>query len=453
MTENEKRFWARILEIAQTQLTRATYEFFVLEASLVHVEQGVAVIALDDVDRKRLFWEQNLESVILMAGFEIFNSEISAQFVSKEGLTPSNNVADMVNAPANSSAATLKPIESNLNEKYTFKNFVMGEENKWAVSASIAVADTPGTTYNPLFLWGGPGLGKTHLLNAIGNAVLENNPNARILYITAENFINEFVSHIRLQTMDELKEKFRTLDVLLIDDIQSLAKKTMEGTQEEFFNTFNALHTNDKQIVLTSDRNPDQLQGLPDRLVTRFNWGLPVQITPPDFETRVAILTNKIQAYPYNFPSETIEYLAGEFDSNVRELEGALKNISLVADGKRAHTITVDIVAEAIRSRRHDAPLVTVIPIEDIQRQVGKFYGVTVKEIKATKRTQDIVLARQVAMYLAREMTDNSLPKIGKEFGGRDHSTVLHAYNKIKNMLAQDPNLKIEVDSIKNKIR
>ncbi len=188
-------------------------------------------------------------------------------------------------------------------------------------------------------------------------------------------------------------------------------------------------------------------------MVTRFKWGLTVNITPPDFETRVAILTNKIQEYDFDFPTETIEYLAGQFDSNVRDLEGALKDISLVANFKKLKVITVEVAAEAIRARKKDGPQVTVIPIEDIQTTVGKFYGVTVKEIKATKRTQNIVLARQVAMYLAREMTDNSLPKIGKEFGGRDHSTVLHAYNKIKNMLAQDEGLRIELESIKNKIK
>ena len=347
----------------------------------------------------------------------------------------------------------LPPIQTGLRKKYTFDNFIQGDENRWSVAASLAVADSPGATYNPLFIYGGPGLGKTHLLNAIGNKVLHDNPQARIKYITAENFINEFVVHIRLDKMDELKLKYRHLDVLLIDDIQSLAKKSTQATQEEFFNTFNVLHNNNKQIVLTSDRNPDQLNEMEERLVTRFKWGLTVNITPPDFETRVAILTNKIMDYDYHFPPETIEYLAGQFDSNVRDLEGALKDISLVANVRQLDTITVEVAAEAIRARKMDGPKLTLIPIEDIQTEVGKFYNVTVKEIKATKRTQNIVLARQVAMYLAREMTDNSLPKIGKEFGGRDHSTVLHAYNKIKNMIAQDDSLRIEIDTIKNKIK
>ncbi|HEK9073745.1 TPA: chromosomal replication initiator protein DnaA [Streptococcus equi subsp. zooepidemicus] len=450
MTENEQIFWNRVLELAQSQLKQATYEFFVHDARLIKVDNHVATIFLDQM--KELFWEKNLKDVILTAGFEVYNAQIAVDYVYEDDLMIEQQHQGQ-QGYTEQAFQQFPTVQSDLNPKYSFDNFIQGDENRWAVAASIAVANTPGTTYNPLFIWGGPGLGKTHLLNAIGNSVLLENPNARIKYITAENFINEFVVHIRLDTMDELKEKFRNLDLLLIDDIQSLAKKTLSGTQEEFFNTFNALHNNNKQIVLTSDRTPDHLNDLEDRLVTRFKWGLTVNITPPDFETRVAILTNKIQEYNFIFPQDTIEYLAGQFDSNVRDLEGALKDISLVANFKQIDTITVDIAAEAIRARKQDGPKMTVIPIEEIQAQVGKFYGVTVKEIKATKRTQDIVLARQVAMFLAREMTDNSLPKIGKEFGGRDHSTVLHAYNKIKNMIGQDESLRIEIETIKNKIK
>lgn len=455
MTENERLFWNRVLELAHSQLKQATFDFFVTDARLVKIDNHVATILLDS-EIKELFWQKNLQPFTLTAGFEIFNAEITNHYIFPEDDLQASETTGITHQSTSliPNPPVLAHIDSNLNDKYSFQNFVQGDENRWAVAASIAVTEGPGTTYNPLFIYGGPGLGKTHLLNAIGNTILKDNPNARIRYITAENFMNEFTKHLRLNTMDELKDKFRTLDVLLIDDIQSLPKKTTNaGIQEEFFNTFNALHVNNKQIVLTSDRNPDHLNDLEDRLVTRFKWGLTVNITPPDFETRVAILTNKIQEYDFDFKTETIEYLAGQFDSNVRDLEGALKDISLVANFKKLKVITVDVAAEAIRARKKDGPQVTVIPIEDIQTTVGKFYGVTVKEIKATKRTQNIVLARQVAMYLAREMTDNSLPKIGKEFGGRDHSTVLHAYNKIKNMLAQDQSLRLELDSIKNKIK
>lgn len=454
MTEKEHFFWNKLLELAKEELTQATFDYYVLDTKLIKIQDNVATILLEEV--KKLFWEKNMQSFILMTGFEVYNSEIKVEYVFDEALVSETKPTLANNDFSNKreqQTPDLPTLNSDLNSKYTFDNFIQGDENRWSVAASLAVADSPGATYNPLFIYGGPGLGKTHLLNAIGNAVLQNNPNARVKYITAENFINEFVIHIRLDTMEELKEKFRNLDVLLIDDIQSLAKKTLSGTQEEFFNTFNALYDNNKQIVLTSDRTPDHLDNLEQRLVTRFKWGLTINITPPDFETRVAILTNKTQEYNYIFPQDTIEYLAGQFDSNVRDLEGALKDISLVASIKKIETITVDVASEAIRARKQDDPKMTVIPIDEIQSQVGKFYGVTVKEIKATKRTQDIVLARQVAMYLAREMTDNSLPKIGKEFGGRDHSTVLHAYNKIKNMLAQDDSLRIEIETIKNKIK
>ena len=342
-------------------------------------------------------------------------------------------------------------IDSHLHPDMTFANFIVGNSNRMAQNAALLVSTKPGMNFNPLFLYSHPGLGKTHLLNAIGNKAKETNPNLLVRYITSKDFVDEIINSIKTNTTDEIYSYYRNLDILLIDDIQFLFNK--EKSSEIFFHIFNELINNNKQIVLTSDRNPDQLNEMEERLVTRFKWGLTVNITPPDFETRVAILTNKIMDYDYHFPPETIEYLAGQFDSNVRDLEGALKDISLVANVRQLDTITVEVAAEAIRARKMDGPKLTLIPIEDIQTEVGKFYNVTVKEIKATKRTQNIVLARQVAMYLAREMTDNSLPKIGKEFGGRDHSTVLHAYNKIKNMIAQDDSLRIEIDTIKNKIK
>ena len=315
----------------------------------------------------------------------------------------------------------------------------------------MAVSENLATTYNPLFIYGGPGLGKTHLLNAIGNQIIENFPDARVKYIPAESFINEFLEHLRLNDMDTFKKTYRNLDLLLIDDIQSLGGKKVT-TQEEFFNTFNALHNN-KQIVLTSDRSPDHLDSLEERLVTRFKWGLTQNITPPDFETRIAILRNKIEDLDFTFPDDTIEYLAGQFDSNVRDLEGALNDISLMARVKKLKDITIDVAAEAIRARKNEASQMTVIPIEKIQTEVGNFYGVSVKEMKGSRRVQNIVLARQVAMYLSREMTDNSLPRIGREFGGKDHTTVIHAYEKIKGMIESDDNLQLEIQNIKKKLK
>ncbi|HEM4914216.1 TPA: chromosomal replication initiator protein DnaA, partial [Streptococcus suis] len=346
---------------------------------------------------------------------------------------------------------TFKPVHSGIKSQYTFANFVQGDNNHWAKAAALAVSDNLGELYNPLFIFGGPGLGKTHILNAIGNKVLADNPQARIKYVSSETFINEFLEHLRLNDMESFKKTYRNLDLLLIDDIQSLRNKAT--TQEEFFHTFNALHEKNKQIVLTSDRNPDHLDNLEERLVTRFKWGLTSEITPPDFETRIAILRNKCENLPYNFTNETLSYLAGQFDSNVRDLEGALKDIHLIATMRQLSEISVEVAAEAIRSRKQTNPQNMVIPIEKIQTEVGNFYGVSLKELKGSKRVQHIVHARQVAMFLAREMTDNSLPKIGKEFGNRDHTTVMHAYNKIKTLLLDDENLEIEITSIKNKLR
>ena len=316
----------------------------------------------------------------------------------------------------------------------------------------MAVSEDLALTYNPLFIYGGPGLGKTHLLNAIGNEILKNIPNARVKYIPAESFINDFLDHLRLGEMEKFKKTYRSLDLLLIDDIQSLSGKKV-ATQEEFFNTFNALHDKQKQIVLTSDRSPKHLEGLEERLVTRFSWGLTQTITPPDFETRIAILQSKTEYLGYNFQSDTLEYLAGQFDSNVRDLEGAINDITLIARVKKIKDITIDIAAEAIRARKQDVSQILVIPIDKIQNEVGNFYGVSVKEMKGSRRLQNIVLARQVAMYLSRELTDNSLPKIGKEFGGKDHTTVIHAHAKIKSLIDEDDNLRLEIESIKKKIK
>ena len=252
--------------------------------------------------------------------------------------------------------------------------------------------------------------------------------------------------------MEKFKKTYRSLDLLLIDDIQSLSGKKV-ATQEEFFNTFNVLHSNQKQIVLTSDRSPKHLEGLEERLVTRFSWGLTQNITPPDFETRIAILQSKTEHLDYHFQSDTLEYLAGQFDSNVRELEGAINDITLIARVKKIKDITIDIAAEAIRARKQDVNQMLVIPIDKIQNEVGNFYGVSVKEMKGSRRLQNIVLARQVAMYLSRELTDNSLPKIGKEFGGKDHTTVIHAHAKIKSLIDEDDNLRLEIESIKKKIK
>ena len=453
----EETFWNRVIELSKKTFKKEIFDYFVLTSRLIKVDQQEAIIYLD-AEVKKLFWEENMTKVILTAGFEIYAVEltISYQFNLEEEeeekefipLSEMNRDYAVSHAPI----VDLPPIQTGLRKKYTFDNFVSGDGNQWALAAALAVSENLATTYNPLFIYGGPGLGKTHLLNAIGNQIMENYPNARVKYIPAESFINEFLERLRLNDMDTFKKTYRNLDLLLIDDIQSLGGKKVT-TQEEFFNTFNALYGDNKQIVLTSDRSPDHLDSLEERLVTRFKWGLTQNITPPDFETRIAILRNKIEDLDFTFPDDTLEYLAGQFDSNVRDLEGALNDISLVARVKKIKDITIDVAAEAIRARKNEALQITVIPIEKIQTEVGKFYNVSVNEIKGSRRVQNIVLARQVAMYLAREMTDNSLPRIGREFGGKDHTTVMHAYEKIKGMIEIDDNLRLEIQTIKKKLK
>ena len=453
----EETFWNRVIELSKKTFKKEIFDYFVLTSRLIKVDQQEAVIYLD-AEVKKLFWEENMTKVILTAGFEIYAVEltISYQFnleeeeEEKEFIPLSETTSDY--AVSHAPIIDLPPIQTGLRKKYTFDNFVSGDGNQWALAAALAVSENLATTYNPLFIYGGPGLGKTHLLNAIGNQIMENYPNARVKYIPAESFINEFLERLRLNDMDTFKKTYRNLDLLLIDDIQSLGGKKVT-TQEEFFNTFNALYGDNKQIVLTSDRSPDHLDSLEERLVTRFKWGLTQNITPPDFETRIAILRNKIEDLDFTFPDDTLEYLAGQFDSNVRDLEGALNDISLVARVKKIKDITIDVAAEAIRARKNEALQITVIPIEKIQTEVGKFYNVSVNEMKGSRRVQNIVLARQVAMYLAREMTDNSLPRIGREFGGKDHTTVMHAYEKIKGMIEIDDNLRLEIQTIKKKLK
>lgn len=453
----EETFWNRVIELSKKTFKKEIFDYFVLTSRLIKVDQQEATIYLD-AEVKKLFWEENMTKVILTAGFEIYAVEltISYQFnleeeeEEKEFVPLSETNRDY--AVSHTPIIDLPPIQTGLKKKYTFDNFVSGDGNQWALAAALAVSENLATTYNPLFIYGGPGLGKTHLLNAIGNQIMENYPNARVKYIPAESFINEFLERLRLNDMDTFKKTYRNLDLLLIDDIQSLGGKKVT-TQEEFFNTFNALYGDNKQIVLTSDRSPDHLDSLEERLVTRFKWGLTQNITPPDFETRIAILRNKIEDLDFTFPDDTLEYLAGQFDSNVRDLEGALNDISLVARVKKIKDITIDVAAEAIRARKNEALQITVIPIEKIQTEVGKFYNVSVNEMKGSRRVQNIVLARQVAMYLAREMTDNSLPRIGREFGGKDHTTVIHAYEKIKGMIEIDDNLRLEIQTIKKKLK
>lgn len=339
--------------------------------------------------------------------------------------------------------------KSMLNPKYTFDTFVIGSGNRFAHAASLAVAEAPAKAYNPLFIYGGVGLGKTHLMHAIGHYVIDHNPNAKVVYLSSEKFTNEFINSIRDNKAVHFRNKYRNVDVLLIDDIQFLAGK--EQTQEEFFHTFNALHEESKQIVISSDRPPKEIPTLEDRLRSRFEWGLITDITPPDLETRIAILRKKAKAENLDIPNEVMLYIANQIDTNIRELEGAL--IRVVAYSSLINQdMNADLAAEALKDIIPNSKP-KVLTIMDIQKAVGEQFDVKLDDFKAKKRTKSVAFPRQVAMYLARELTDASLPKIGTEFGGRDHTTVLHAHEKISKMLGNDQDLQKKVQDIIDLLR
>ncbi len=336
-----------------------------------------------------------------------------------------------------------------LNPKYTFDSFVVGASNRMAHAAALAVSEGPGRTYNPLFLYGGVGLGKTHLMQAIGHQFLAFNPSARVVYVPCEQFTNELILSIRFETTDAFREKYRNVDILMIDDIQFLAGK--ERTQEEFFHTFNTLYEAGKQIVISSDRPPKEIATLESRLRSRFEWGLSADISPPELETRMAILNKKAAAENLVLPQDVCLFIAQQVQSNIRELEGALIRATAYASLNNRE-LSVDVAAEAIRDMMPSSRP-KQISVEMIQRAVADYYHIQVSEMRARTRVRMVSLPRQVAMFLCRELTELSLPKIGEEFGGRDHTTVIHACEKILQDRQTDPTLDANVKEIVERLK
>ncbi len=342
--------------------------------------------------------------------------------------------------------------DANLNPRYTFDTFVVGASNNLAHAASLAVAESPGEIYNPLFIYGGVGLGKTHLMHSIANYVLKNNPRAKVLYVTSEKFTNELIDAIRNKnnfSTTEFREKYRNNDVLLIDDIQFIIGK--ESTQEEFFHTFNALYEAKKQIIVSSDRPPKEIETLEERLRSRFEWGLTVDIQPPDYETRMAILRKKEELDGYNIDNEVLQYIATNVKSNIRELEGALTKILALSKLGKNHEVTVELAEEALRDIVSPGDERIVTP-EVILQVVADHYNLTMLDLVSQKRSKEIAYPRQIAMYLCRTMTDTSYQEIGRLIGGRDHSTVLHGVDKITEDLESSPTLQNTIDILKKKI-
>jgi chromosomal replication initiator protein len=339
-------------------------------------------------------------------------------------------------------------VSTALNPKYSFDNFVIGANNRFAHAASLAVAEAPAKAYNPLFIYGGVGLGKTHLMHAIGHHILSQNKWSKVLYVSSETFTNELINSIKDDKNIQFRNRYRNIDVLLIDDIQFIAGK--ESTQEEFFHTFNALHEANKQIVISSDRPPKEIPTLEDRLRSRFEWGLITDIQPPDLETRIAILRKKAEMENLTIDDEVMLFIAKKIKSNIRELEGALTRI--IAYSSLANKeINIDLAYVALKDIiSENKPRKVTISL--IQQIVSSYYNLRIEDFKSKKRTKNVAFPRQIAMYLTRELTDLSLPKIGEEFGGRDHTTVIHAYEKISNDIKNDIQLKNNIEEIKKKI-
>jgi len=443
--------WQQVLSIIQTKLSKPSFDTW-LKSTKANVFNDTAVVVCAPNNFAREWLESRYTKLIEGTIFDFMNKRVEVKFVieTEEQKGQGAAAAPPAIPPKGPAIVAQEETFTNMmNARYTFDTFVIGSGNRFAHAASLAVAEAPAKAYNPLFLYGGVGLGKTHLMHAIGHYVLEHNPEARVLYISSEKFTNEFINAVRDNRGEGFRNKYRTIDVLLIDDIQFLAGK--EGTQEEFFHTFNALHEEGKQIIISSDRPPKEIPTLEDRLRSRFEWGLITDIQPPDLETRIAILRKKARAENLEIPNEAMIYIANQIDTNIRELEGAL--IRVVAYSSLINQdISVHLAAEALKDIIPSSRP-RVITIQDIQQRVGEFYGLKLEDFKARKRTKAVAFPRQVAMYLTRELTDFSLPKIGENFGGRDHTTVIHAHDKISEALKSDQELYKIITNLTERIK
>jgi chromosomal replication initiator protein len=456
---NQDQIWSQVQEELRFQLAKRTYDMWLKNTSVVSADGSTFRIGVPSKLAKD--WLEDRFSGLIQETLQaVTGAEVGIDFV----ISPSSHRPPLVatdgddvdglsangheNGHENGVETDLAPAPSELNARFRFSSFVVGHNSQFAHAAAKAVAEAPGDSYNPLFLYGGVGLGKTHLMHAIGHEVHDRFPRKRVVYLTSEQFTNEVISSIATARMGEFRHKYRTVDVLLIDDVQFLAGK--DRTKEEFFHTFNALHEINKQIVISSDRPPKEIPTLEDRLRSRFEWGLIADIQPPDFETRLAILHSKLGGHTSLVPEEVLNFIAHKVQRNIRELEGALTRVQAFA---AVHQRSVD-EDEAARLLADIIPAGTRKPInvDRIQLLVADFYNVTLEDMKSKRRDKHIVFPRQVAMFLVREETPSSLPAIGKAFGGRDHTTALHSIEKIANELKEDERLRFEVQAIRERL-
>jgi chromosomal replication initiator protein len=437
-----KELWEKTLKIIKGELTEVSFNTWIKSITPISINKDIIRFGVPNQFTKEILENRykdliiNSLKIITTKKYDLLFSVVSEETVDVEENAENKLLKDSSNNAEDTSTM--------LNPKYKFDSFVIGNSNRFAHAACLAVAEAPAKAYNPLFIYGGVGLGKTHLMHAIGHYILENNPKAKVVYVSSEKFTNELVNSIKDDKNVEFRTKYRNVDVLLIDDVQFIAGK--ERTQEEFFHTFNELHENNKQIILSSDRPPKEIPTLEDRLRSRFEWGLIADIQPPDFETRIAILKKKADVEKLDIPNEVMVYIATNIKSNIRELEGAL--IRIVAFSSLTNKeISIDLASEALKdiiSNKQNKQ----ITIELIQDVVASYFNIKIDDFKSARRTRNITYPRQIAMYLCRKLTDMSLPRIGEEFGGRDHTTVIHAYEKISDALKEDEELKYTIKEI-----
>ncbi len=448
-----KQVWRAALGELQVSLSPANYETWLRDTHLVDVDDQRFRIAVPNGFAKD-WLETRYRSLISQTLARVVGYSVQVEFVVTAG-----GEARAAGTEATTQAVRVEPTRvgapegagagvTNLNSRYTFSNFIVGSANRLAHAASLSVAERPGHAYNPLFLYGGVGLGKTHLMHAIGNAVAGKFPRKRVVYATSEKFTNEFITSIQQGKIDEFRARYRRIDLLLIDDIQFIADK--ERTQEEFFHTFNTIHEDGKQIVLSSDRPPKAILTLEERLRSRFEWGLIADLTAPDLETRIAILRAKAEEQGTPITSDVIEFIARKVVSNIRELEGALNRIVAYAS-MGAMPVSIEL-AQAVLSNVLYNPKKRQVTPERVTQAVSDYYGVALDQLRGQKREKSIVVPRQIAMFLMREETDVSLLRIGAELGGRDHSTVLHGCDKINREMQVNDEMRREVAAVRELI-
>lgn len=434
-----KDYWNEVLSILENEMTPVAFETWILPLKPISLEGDIFTIEVLMPFSKTMI-ENRHSPIIQNALKHILGRDIHLNVVLPDENTASKKVPTI-------DETSFKRNESGILSKYVFDNFIVGNSNRMAHAAAVAVAEEPGSAYNPLFLYGGVGLGKTHLMHAIANEIYKNNPDTKILYVSCEKFTNELITAIRENKNNEFRDKYRQIDVLLIDDIQFISEKT--STQEEFFHTFNALWLDGKQIIISSDRHPSEIKNLTDRLSSRLSGGLTADIKFPDFETRTAILEKKAELDGVEVPKEVLQFIAQSITSNIRELEGALNRVKAYA--KLAHKpIDTDLAENAMKDILKSGK--PEINVEYIQEIVAAHYNFKVEDLKSKRKTQPLATARQVAMYLCRKILDESLVSVGKKFGGRDHTTVIHGIDKVTDMIESDPNFQKNIIDIENKI-